>query len=174
MRKLILVFSIVALFASCQKDALTPTPPAPPIVIAKPVTYLDLSYGSQALQKMDIYLPEGRTTSTTKTIVLIHGGAWIGGDKTEMTFIVDSIKKRKPDFAFVNINYRLAINGAANVFPTQEVDVKAAIDFYLAKTATYEVSKDLILLGASAGGHLALLHAYKNDPEKHVKAVVDF
>jgi acetyl esterase/lipase len=174
MRKLILVFSIVALFASCQKDALIPTPPAPPIVIAKPVTYLDLSYGSQALQKMDIYLPEGRTTSTTKTIVLIHGGAWIGGDKTEMTFIVDSIKKRKPDFAFVNINYRLAINGAANVFPTQEVDVKAAIDFYLAKTATYEVSKDLILLGASAGGHLALLHGYKNDPEKHVKAVVDF
>ena len=87
---------------------------------------------------------------------------------------VDSIKKRKPDFAFVNINYRLAINGAANVFPTQEVDVKAAIDFYLAKTATYEVSKDLILLGASAGGHLALLHGYKNDPEKHVKAVVDF
>ena len=36
------------------------------------------------------------------------------------------------------------------------------------------VSDDLVMLGASAGGHLAMLHAYKNDPEGHVRAVVDF
>ena len=36
------------------------------------------------------------------------------------------------------------------------------------------VSDNLVLLGASAGGHLAMLHAYKNDPDGHVRAVVDF
>ena len=91
-----------------------------------------------------------------------------------LTFVVDSIKKRNPAYAFINLNYRLAINGANDVFPAQELDIKSAIEFYLAKSAEYNISKDLIVLGASAGGHLALLHSYKNDPNKHVKAVVDF
>ncbi len=172
MRALLVIISMIILFASCTKDALTPAPV--PVSTTKPVTYNDLSYGTQGLQKMDIYLPGGRTKATTKTIIVIHGGAWIEGDKSEMAFVIDSIKKRNPNFAFANLNYRLAVNGAANVFPAQEMDVKAAIDFYLAKTSEYEVSNDLILLGASAGAHLALLHAYKNDPAKHVKAVVDF
>ena len=171
MRKLILVFSIVILFAACKKnDALIPIPPNPEVAIA----YSDVGYGTGQLQKMDIDLPAGRTINTTKTIVVIHGGAWIDGDKADMTFVVDSIKKRNPNFAFINLNYSLAINGGANVFPAQEMDIRAAIQFYLAKSSDYKVSKDLILLGASAGAHLALLHGYKNDPAKHVKAVVDF
>ena len=171
MRKLILVFSIVILFAACKKnDALIPIPPNPEVAIA----YSDVGYGTGQLQKMDIDLPAGRTINTTKTIVVIHGGAWIDGDKADMTFVVDSIKKRNPNFAFINLNYSLAINGGANVFPAQEMDIRAAIQFYLAKSSDYKVSKDLILLGASAGAHLALLHGYKNDPDKHVKAIVDF
>lgn len=171
MRQLIVICSLVLLFASCNRDSLTPTPPTE---VLKPVSYSDVSYGTQELQKMDIYLPGGRSADSTKTIVVIHGGAWIDGDKSEMTFVVDSIRRRSPKFAFINLNYRLAYNGASNVFPSQELDVKAAIEYYLAKSTEYAVSKDLIVLGASAGAHLALLHSYKNDPEKHVKAVVDF
>ena len=171
MRQLLVIFSLVLLFASCKKDTLIPTPVADS---AKPVSYTDSSYGSEGLQKMDIYLPGGRTVTTTKTIVVIHGGSWMTGDKADMTFVVDSMKKRGPNFAFINLNYRLAINASSNLFPTQEQDVKAAIELYLSKSAQYAVSKDLIVLGASAGAHLALLHSYKNDPDKHVKAVVDF
>ena len=170
MRQLLIIFSIFLLFASCKKDALIPTPP---VDSAKPVSYPDFSYGAQGLQKMDIYLPGGRTVST-KTVVVIHGGSWMSGDKTEMTFVVDSMKKRNPNFAFINLNYRLAINASSNLFPSQETDVKTAIELYLSKSTEYSVSKDLIILGASAGAHLALLHSYKNDPDKHVKAVVDF
>ena len=36
--------------------------------------HLDVSYGSHNLQKMDIYLPEGRGKEKTKVLVLIHGG----------------------------------------------------------------------------------------------------
>ena len=171
MRKLLVIFSLVVLIASCKKsDTLTPNIPN----LAVAVTYSDVGYGTDPLQKMDIDLPAGRTINTTKTIVVIHGGAWVDGDKTDMTFVVDSIKKRSPNFAFINLNYRLAINSTTDLFPTQELDVKSAIEYYLSKSAGYGVSQDLIVLGASAGAHLALLHSYKNDPNKHVKAVVDF
>ncbi|MCW3119058.1 MAG: alpha/beta hydrolase [Chitinophagaceae bacterium] len=137
-------------------------------------TTSDVSYGTDAKQKIDIYLPAGRGVENTKTVVLIHGGGWVEGDKSDMTFGVDSLKTRLPGYAIININYRLAFNATTNLFPAQENDVKAAIDFYLGKSAEYKVSKDLIVLGASAGAHLALLHSFKNDPEKHVKAVIDF
>jgi len=171
MRKLLIIFSLVVLIASCKmNDTITPVSPDPAVAI----TYSDIGYGTDPLQKMDIDLPAGRTVNTTKTIVVIHGGAWVDGDKTDMTFVLDSIKKRSPNFAFINLNYRLAINGVSDLFPTQELDVKSAIEYYLSKSAGYGVSQDLIVLGASAGAHLALLHSYKNDPNKHVKAVVDF
>ncbi|MES1214088.1 MAG: alpha/beta hydrolase [Bacteroidota bacterium] len=137
-------------------------------------TNLDIAYGSDTKQKIDIYLPAKRSEDSTKTIVLIHGGGWTEGDKTDMSFGIDSFKTRFPNYAIINVNYRLAYNNTTNLFPTQENDIKDAVEFYLAKSAEYKVSKDLIVLGASAGGHLALLHSYKNDPEKHVKAVIDF
>ena len=170
MRKLLTILSLILVIASCKHDTLTPDSTTGAAAIA----YSDVAYGTDLLQKMDVDLPEGRTVSSTKTIVVIHGGSWIDGDKSDMTFVVDSIKKRSPNFAFINLNYRLAINGTTDLFPTQEQDVKSAIEFYLSKSAGYGVSQDLIVLGASAGAHLALLHSYKNDPNKHVKAVVDF
>ncbi|MGC4036787.1 MAG: alpha/beta hydrolase [Chitinophagaceae bacterium] len=136
--------------------------------------YTDIGYGDDAKQKMDIYLPAKRTESKTKTLVLIHGGGWTEGDKSDMTAVVDSLKLRLPDYAFININYRLAFNSTTNLFPTQENDVETAIDFYLNKSSEYKVSNDLIVSGASAGGHLALLYSYKDDVDKHVKAVIDF
>lgn len=156
----LLLISLVA----CRKDP-------PPVV---EVVNRDVSYGESAQQKMDVWLPEGRSTAETKTVIVIHGGGWVQGDKSEIAIYVDSLRKRMPDYAFVNLNYRLAYNNSVNVFPVQENDVKAAIEYYLDHAREYMVSDDLVLLGASAGGHLAMLHAYKNDPEKHVKAVVDF
>ncbi len=167
MRHLVIICSIVLLFASCNREELTPNS-------NETVAYNNVEFGSDAQQKMDIYLPAGRTVNTTKTIVIIHGGSWTSGDKSEMTWVVDSLKKRLTDYAIINLNYRLAVNNSINVFPAQENDVKTAIELYLSKSSKYEISKDLIVLGASAGAHLAMLHSYKNDPDKHVKAVVDF
>lgn len=136
-------------------------------------TYLNVAYGPDARQVMDVYLPAGRTSAFTKVMFLLHGGSWSGGDKSSFTGYVDSLKKRLPDYAFVNVNYRLA-SFAANQFPAQENDVKAAVSFVTGKSAAYAVSKEIVLLGASAGAHLALLQAYKyTDPVK-VKAVVSF
>jgi acetyl esterase/lipase len=65
------------------------------------------------------------------------------------------------------------VNGG-NLFPTQEQDVKAAIDFISDGAGKYTISKDqFALLGISAGAHLALLQAYKYNTPK-IKAVVDY
>jgi acetyl esterase/lipase len=107
---------------------------------------------------------------------MIHGGAWIAGDKADYAANIDSLKKRLPDYAIFNINYRLALPGfptSTNVFPTQENDVKAAIDFIYSNRATFLISDKFVLLGASAGGHLSLLQAYKYQTPK-IKAVIDY
>lgn len=166
---LIAIF-FVDVLTSCQKGLgnNSPTP-----VTLPSQTILDVSYGSNAEQKMDVYLPAGRTASTTKVMVMIHGGAWSSGDKTDFNSYVDTIKKRQPDYAVFNINYRLA-TGTTNTFPAQENDVKAAVEFIISKSSEYNVSQKIVLLGASAGGHLALLQGYKYTTTVKAKAIVDF
>lgn len=138
-------------------------------------TMTNVSYGADPLQKMDIYLPENRSTAATKVIILIHGGAWISGDKSDFTAELDTLKKRIPDYAIININYRLGnVVTLANPFPTQEMDVKAAVEFIYGNRNDYLISDKFVLMGASAGGHLALLQAYKYLAPVKIKAVVDF
>ncbi len=135
----------------------------------------NVSYGTDTAQRMDIYLPAGRTTTATKAIIMIHGGAWISGDKTDMNQFIPVIKSRLSEYAIFNLNYRLGVPALppSNVFPAQENDIKAALNFIIGKAAEYKFNVDKsVILGASSGGHLALLQAYKN-PTPKLKAVVD-
>ncbi|MEP6675402.1 MAG: alpha/beta hydrolase [Ferruginibacter sp.] len=136
-------------------------------------TLLNVSYGADAKQNMDVYLPAGRNTTATKVMIMIHGGAWTAGDKTDFSQYVDTLKRRLPDYAIFNLNYRLSAI-PNNIFPTQENDVKAALQFIYSKSAEYLISDKYVLLGASAGGHLAMLQAYKYTVPVKVKAVVSF
>lgn len=164
MRRLVPVLFFLILL-SCRKENSDLNP-------STAYTGADLAYGKDAAEKMDIYLPAGRTVASTKFIVIIHGGAWSDGDKSDFTAYVDSLKLRFPGYAFFNINYRLYKDGH-NKFPAQEEDVKAAVEFILDKAPEYQLSVQYVLVGASAGGHLALLEAYKNS-KVLPKAVVSF
>jgi len=139
------------------------------VVAAK--TELNVSYGTAADQKLDIYLPAGRNAATTPSIILIHGGAWNSGDKSDFAGYIDTLKRRLPNYAIFNLNYRLA--NPPNLFPAQENDVKAAVQFITDRLAQYNVSNKMALLGVSAGAHLAMLQAYKNANSIKPKAVVD-
>lgn len=168
--KLYIFISVALWFSSCKKEdngGGTPTNPT------TAQTFSNVSYGTDAAQKMDLYLPANRSTSSTKVMIIIHGGAWSIGDKSELNPFIDSLKRRMPDYAIFNINYRLA-TGSANFFPTQENDVKAAVEFIYNKRTDYVISDKFVLNGQSAGGHLALLQAYKYHSPIHIKAVVDF
>jgi acetyl esterase/lipase len=160
--KILFAFSLLLFFISCKK---TDSGGGTSAIDAK--TMLNVAYGTDAAQKMDIYLPANRSTSTTKVIVLIHGGAWTSGDKTDFSTlnngmtITDTLKNRLPEYAIFNINYRLAA-GTTNLFPTQENDVKAAIDFIYANAGIYLINNSKwTVIGASAGAHLAMLQAFK-------------
>ncbi|HEV7620406.1 MAG TPA: alpha/beta hydrolase, partial [Flavisolibacter sp.] len=135
-------------------------------------TIRNIHYGPDTAQCMDIYLPEGRNTDKTKILVLIHGGGWNGGNKSDFSSYIDSLKLRMPEYAIFNINYRLV--NSQTLFPAQENDIRSALNFIVSKDDDYQVNKTkVVLLGASAGAHLALLQAYKyNDPK--ISAVVDF
>lgn len=164
MRKFLFLIFIITAISSCKKDKDTEQEMS--------VTMLNVSYGTNAQQKMDVYLPAARSSSSTKVIIMIHGGAWNAGDKSDFDQYVDSLKKREPSYAIFNLNYRLA--NPTNIFPAQEQDVKAAIEFIDSKRIEYGISDKFVLLGASAGGHLALLQGYKQTTPIKVKAIVDF
>jgi acetyl esterase/lipase len=135
-------------------------------------TIRDISYGNDTAQRVDVYLPPGRSTDATAALILIHGGGWNSGSKADLTAYIDTFKKRMPGLAIFNLNYRLVSGG--NLFPTQEKDVRSAIAFIAENSVEYQINKNkLVLLGVSAGGHLALLQAYKyNDPR--IAGVIDF
>lgn len=165
MKYRVLLFSTALLvgsvFTSCNKESGT----------AESVMK-NVKFGSDAAQAMDIYLPAGRTSTNTKVIVFIHGGSWSGGDKADFDVNINAIRPQLTDYAIFNINYRLA--NIQNQHPAQMEDVQSALDFISAKAAEYKVNANKIaLVGASAGAHLALLHAYKNSRNGSIKAVVD-
>ena len=151
-------------FSSCKKDD------SPEQDMS--VTMLNVSYGTNSQQKMDVYLPATRSTTDTKVMIMIHGGAWNSGDKTDFNEYVDSLKKREPTYAIFNINYRLA--NVSDLFPAQELDVRAAVDFIYNKRQEYKISDKFVLVGASAGAHLALLQGYKYSTPVKPKAIIDF
>jgi acetyl esterase/lipase len=133
----------------------------------------NVAYGSNAAQKMDVYLPAARSASDTKVLVFIHGGSWSGGDKSEFDQAIATLRSQLPDYAMFNINYRLSSAGN-NRYPVQTNDVQRAIDFITSKAGEYMINpKKIGLIGASAGAHLALLQAYKYNTNGNVKAVVD-
>jgi acetyl esterase/lipase len=157
------------LFVSCKKkDAQLA---GDDLSVAK--TTLNVSYGSDPRNIMDVYLPTNRSTATTPVMILIHGGGWVEGSKNDLDGYLEVLKRNGPEYAVFNINYRLAGNGQ-NLFPAQELDVKKCIEFIYSKRSEYNISDKFVLLGASAGGHLALLHAYKYTTPVKVKAVVSF
>ncbi len=163
---------ITTVFSACQKNGTTEDSiPVVPILAAQSTN--DVAYGTDPLQKFNLYLPAGRSNATTKVLIVIHPGAWASLDKNDADWlsVIDSLKKRLPAYAIFNVNHRLA-SFTGNVFPTQENDIKAAVDFIYSKRNEYGVSDKFVLLGASSGAHLALLQAYKN-PVPKIKAVVD-
>ena len=158
---------IVLTFVSCSKE---------PVITKQitAVTMLNLSYGADSTQTFDAYLPTDRSIDSTKVIILIHGGSWVSGDKSELTTFVNTLKIGLPKYAIFNINYRLS-KYPANLFPTQENDINAAITFIFNKAKTnYLISNKYSLVGVSAGAPLAMLQGFKYNSVLKPKVIASF
>lgn len=137
------------------------------IVTQSKIEIFNVSYGSHSDQKYDIYLPEGRTNST-KIFILVHGGSWVSGDKKDMGVMVASLQEHFPNYAIVNINYRL---GGANMnpFPMQIDDIQAVISHV--QSESYQIGNEYAFIGTSAGAHLSMLYSYTTDNSDLIKMV---
>lgn len=135
----------------------------------------DDSYGNHPRQMLDVYLPANRSSNRTKLFIWVHGGAWTDGDKSEFVQFKPWLEAELEDYAFVSVNYRLYnITTGSNRFPNQEEDIQNMMEYVKSRLDDWDLSNDVVLAGGSAGGHLALLHSYKNNNDGLLKATVAF
>ncbi len=129
--------------------------------------YTNQTYGSYTRNKLDVYLPSVHDTNTA-VVILIHGGGWVAGNKTDWTSEqINSITQN--GYAVAAINYRYADGD----FHHQMQDVQTAIDYINSKASLWQIGKNkFALMGASAGGHLSLLYGHGFDSSHVVKAVI--
>jgi len=128
-------------------------------------------YGTGARQVADVYLPANRSTST-RVLVMLHGGSWAQGDKTDINAYIALIRTQLPEVAIINMNYTLANGTAQTQFPAQMNDIKLVLDYVGTQATLWNVGNSIGVAGISAGGHLALLYSYAYDVPKRIKAVV--
>ncbi len=165
--RVILVSFALLCFVSCSDDGSGESPAIDPTMIYEE---LDVAYGDDPLQKYDLYLPANRNQSDTHVILLIHGGAWVSGDKADVQGIVDLLKLLMPDYAIVNMNYRLTTK-PDNPFTDQLEDVELALRELDIQSTPYNISDSYALAGVSAGGHMAMQHSYTKNSGGKIKAV---
>ena len=104
---------------------------------------------------LDLYRRQD-ATRPSPTVITIHGGSWTSGDSTQLPAINHYLAAR--GYAVAAINYRLA---PRHVFPAARDDVLASIAFLEENAEEFGLDAGrLVLMGRSAGGHLALLVAY--------------
>jgi len=121
--------------------------------------YKDVSYGSSAAQQFDLYLPKASYSKCTAIVVYIHGGGWAGGDKDVYRNACSKTAKR--NYAAMTMNYRMLGEGAN--LDDMLADITAALEAAIAKAAEKGiVLQKAAFTGASAGGHLAMMYAFKN------------
>ncbi|EOR96553.1 Esterase/lipase [Arcticibacter svalbardensis MN12-7] len=161
MKKAFLFLFIALSFSSCKKDNDSDQG-------TKEEIKLNISYGTDNSQKMDVYLPANRTT-TTPLVLILHGGAWIDGDKADMKIIQDSLLKH--GVAIVSMNYRFA--SATNHYEGMMEDVGKAFAYVKQNADDWIVrSSSNVVLGVSAGAHIGLFNAYANKQNNEVSAVI--
>jgi acetyl esterase/lipase len=116
-------------------------------------------YGPEPHQLLDLYLPArtGRA-GPVPTIVYLHGGGWIGGSRANVASVAAAQVAR--GYAVASIDYQLANPGGRGSFPAAVYDVKRAIRFLKAGAEKWGLDPArMVLMGTSAGGHLAALSA---------------
>jgi len=126
---------------------------APDMKLLKDLRY-DNSAGSDPnLNALDLYLPAGKQNAPL--VVYVHGGGWGAGDKANPTTLVNTFGRMGVGLA--SINYRLAPDLK---HPAQIEDVARAFAWVYKNASQYSIDRNrMVILGASAGGHLVSLLA---------------
>jgi acetyl esterase/lipase len=125
-----------------------------PIGLTAPAQeFADLAYaGLSPAQSLDLYLPR-RTGRAVPLVIDIHGGAFMGGTKSDSRGRIDSLLAR--GYAVASVNYRLSEEAP---FPAGVKDAKAAVRWLRAASPRYGLDPTRFAAwGDSAGGYFAVM-----------------
>ena len=104
---------------------------------------------------LDLYRAKD-TSGKLPVVIVVHGGSWRGGDNSQLEGMNRYLAAA--GYAVAAINYRLA---PVFRFPAPIEDIRGSISFLEERADEFGIdSSRVVLLGRSAGGHLALLAAY--------------
>ena len=152
---------LLGLLAGCaHAPSLTPiTKPATWGALQKlPVPPADrvASYGAAAQQTVEIRLPQ--LAGKHPVVLLLHGGCWQNAfDCAYLGHLAEAL--RAQGWATFNVEYR-RLGDPGGGWPGTFDDVQAATNFVLAHATEWRLdSRHVVVVGHSAGGHLALLLA---------------
>ncbi|MFB2582790.1 alpha/beta hydrolase [Herbiconiux sp. P15] len=115
---------------------------------------LDVPYGGTPADgsstTLDVFSPS-TGTDALPTVVWIHGGAWISGDKSQVRPYVRKIAAE--GYTTVSLNYPIAPEQS---YPVALRDLNDALAFLVENAATYRIDPSrIVLAGDSAGANLA-------------------
>lgn len=127
--------------------------------IAPGARMLRQAYGSDPAQALDVYLPPGAPPDAP-IIVMVHGGAWKIGDKSNSGVVENKLRHWLPKgFIVVSVNYRMLPEAMAYA---QAQDVAQAVRWVQGHARDWGGSdRKIILMGHSAGAHLVALLSSK-------------
>lgn len=114
----------------------------------------DVPYGTDILQRMDVYLP--KQAAGAPVILMVHGGAWRLGDKIARAVVENKVARWVPKgFIFISANYRM-LPKTAPLEQAQDIATALAVAQGKALSWGGDPAK-FILMGHSAGAHLVAL-----------------
>lgn len=117
-----------------------------------PAGMIELAYGTDKLQKLDLIIPAGN--KRPPLVLFIHGGGWSIGDKRQ-SIGAKAAHFTSIGYAFASANYRLVPQATVE---QQAADIAAAIAMLRGNAAKSNYDPDrIVLMGHSAGAHLAAL-----------------
>jgi acetyl esterase/lipase len=105
----------------------------------------------------DLYRTRADPAVRVPSVVVVHGGAWRGGDKGENVAWNQWLAEVE-GYVVLDIQYRLT---PAATWEQQVIDIRDAVAWLRSHADELQLDPERVaLLGRSAGGHLSLLAAY--------------
>lgn len=122
-------------------------------------TLKNTPYGDRDLH-LDLFRPE--KDGKYPAVVLVHGGAWVTGDKANQVPIAQYLAAR--GYVTAAVEYQLVLEAT---YPAAIYNVKAAIRYLRAHAEELNIDPDKIAIsGASAGGQIAALVGLTGELDK--------
>jgi len=108
------------------------------------------SIGNRPL-KLDAFQPLKKDSALTAAIIIIHGGGWRSGNRTQHHPLAQKLASL--GYTCFTPEYRLSTEA---LFPAGIQDIQAAVRWVKSQAAAYYVDTNkIVLLGFSAGGEMA-------------------